>query len=445
MAETEVRPIDIVELSLDLENYRYPPRADQRDALTKMAHHQNTKLANLAKDIGRHGMNPLKRFLVAPSDEGGYTVLEGNRRLAALMLLTNPELRSSLNLPPAMKKKFQAIADDAGGGLPTTVDCVIMSREDAKHWIVLEHSGGENDGVSTVGWDGPARHRFRGTLAFQAVDLVAPLLDEATTQLLPGISITNIERVLGTPEARQQLGVELANGKLTLTEPRRASIAKLATLVADVAHERIKVRDLDSKTQRLDYARRAATNPISLKEAPASATTTATKPKPGPRARRVALDRPTLIPKKLILAIHLPRVNKIYDELQRLRIKDFENSAAVLLRVFVELSADAYGARHRLRLIVFPKPKPGDTDPPKPKPMTLRQKIEAVADHLESSNLCDRDDLKGIRAVVKKGDHPLSLDSLHAYVHNRHYHPSVDELKKTFDNIQPFIEGIWKP
>jgi hypothetical protein len=108
------------------------------------------------------------------------------------------------------------------------VDCVVMSKSDAKHWIVLEHSGGENDGVSTVGWDGPARHRFRGTPPLQAVDLVEPHLDEATRKLLPEISITNIERVLNTPEARDHLGVELAGTSSLIRSRNRGRPANTA-------------------------------------------------------------------------------------------------------------------------------------------------------------------------------------------------------------------------
>ena len=41
--------------------------------------------------------------------------------------------------------------------------------------------------------------------------------------------------------------------------------------------------------------------------------------------------------------------------------------------------------------------------------------------------------------------HPLSINSLHAYVHNPYYSPSVPDLARTWDNIEPFVIGLWKP
>jgi hypothetical protein len=42
-------------------------------------------------------------------------------------------------------------------------------------------------------------------------------------------------------------------------------------------------------------------------------------------------------------------------------------------------------------------------------------------------------------------NHPLSIDSLHAYVHNPDYSPSLADLTRNWDNIEPFVIGLWKP
>ena len=158
----------------------------------------------------------------------------------------------------------------------------------------------------------------------------------------------------------------------------------------------------------------------------------------------MAVHRTTLIPKHFKLSITQVRINRIYDELQRLQLKWFVNSGAVLLRVFVELSVDEYAKGHALSLRVHPKPKPGNKKATIPREMKLKEKLKTAADHLESKGICTKQQLQGVRALLQKKNHPLSVDSLNAYVHNQHYSPSLGDLTNTWHNIEAFVSGLWK-
>jgi len=95
-------------------------------------------------------------------------------------------------------------------------------------------------------------------------------------------------------------------------------------------------------------------------------------------------------------------------------------------------------------LRVTPKPKPsaiGSTPPSRE--MTLREKLSTIANYLETNSLCNKAELKGVRALVSNRDHVLSVDSLNAYVHNKDYSPTPIDLKTTWDNLQVFIERLW--
>jgi hypothetical protein len=451
MPNTETKPVKIEDLTFDLSNPRYPPRTSQRDAIEKIAEHQGMKLVRLAEDIVDKGLNPTKRILVAPADDGSFVVLEGNRRIAALKLLAQKELRSSLNLKPRIEKKLRALSDQAqaDGTLPTMVDCVVTTREEANYWIQLEHTG-ENEGVGVVDWDGPARQRFRGgSPALQAVDLATPYLDGKTQELLPQIAHTNIERILNTPEARQALGVDLNNGKVTLGEPEDRARARLVAVVSDVANRVIRVTQLHSKDQRVAYAKDVAARPLTpiagpIEKSGSGAKDTATSGASRP-TRRVAVHRTTLIPRHFKVSIKQGRINRIYDELQRLQLTKFVNSGAVLLRVFVELSIDEYAKGHSLSLRVHPQAKPGRKTASIPREMKLREKLKAAADHLEAKGVSTKHELRGVRVLLHKQNHPLSVDSLHSYVHNQHYSPTIEDLATTWDNIEAFMSGLWKP
>ena len=79
---------------LDEDNPRITSVENQRDALQKIIKDQGSKLAVLAKDMLAHGLSPIKLTLVAKSKvkEKKFVVLEGNRRIAVLKILNNPQV-----------------------------------------------------------------------------------------------------------------------------------------------------------------------------------------------------------------------------------------------------------------------------------------------------------------------------------------------------------------
>jgi hypothetical protein len=379
--------------------------------------------------------------------EGVYVVLEGNRRVAAIKILSSLEMINLLGLSPHLTKRYLALAERAAGSLPSEINCVIQVRENANYWIQLKHTG-ENGGIGIVDWDGRARQRFRGSSpALQAIDMVekSGLLDDATKEKLPKIAITNIERILNTPDARQPLGVEVKKDKLILKSgDEEGALGRLAIIVSDVANRVVKVTQLDTKEQRVSYAKDVVARPLPTLPAGRGKKGGSTQTPITPSAPRAPIshDRPTLIPRRLKLVIPQPRLNRIYHELQKLELAHFSNSAAVLFRVFVELSVDDYAKRKKVSLKAVKKDKRGHTITVD---MSLREKIRVAADDLEAKNACTRDELRGVRSLVANREHVLSVDSLNAYVHNKDYSPAPLDLKANWDSIQVFVEQLWAP
>ncbi len=211
---SKVKIVPIQNLLIDLQNPRYDPRINQREAILTIINEQGTKLLALAEDIVNGEVsNSSELPMVMPSgDNGTFIVMEGNRRLAALKLLLSPSLLSSLNLPDGITTKLKALYEKAKATLSTEVPCTVFeSREEARHWIDLRHTG-ENGGVGIVPWDGIQTQRFRGSSpSLQAVEVVrnSEYLDDGTRSKLPKIAITNVERVLNTTEAREILGIDI--------------------------------------------------------------------------------------------------------------------------------------------------------------------------------------------------------------------------------------------
>lgn len=442
-----VQPIAVENLLLYVLNPRYIPQHSQRDALQILVHDQDLKLVRLAEDIARKGLNPSDLPIVAPTDDAGiFTVLEGNRRIAAIKLASSPDLLASLDIRPNIVKRFKAIHEMSTSNIPDVVVCAVSSPEDANHWISLKHTG-ENDGVGVVRWDGPQTDRFRGSSpALQAIDLVdkGPFIEDSIRQELPQISYTNVQRILDSPDARAALGINIEKDK-TVVLNHMNSLAWLSKIVTDVVKGDIDVTQIYKKPQLLNYVQSVVSGPIPqpIGGPRTSAGSASTSPQSGASAkskRTTKGERKTLIPRQLKLNIQQPRINKMYNELQALEVEKFTNSAAVMLRVFVELSIDHYAGKNGIDLTKAPSPT---STSKKRDDMTLRQKLTAVADYLEANAVCTKGELVGIRSLISNRHHILSIDVLNAYVHNKDYSPTPGDLKTNWDNIQIFVERLW--
>ncbi len=104
--------LKIDQLELDLVNPRISEASSQIETLQRIIHDQDVKIGNLAESVVEDGLNPMDRFLVMRSENGNgkYTVLEGNRRTAAIKILNNPAVLTGLEMRPALQRKLEKLA-----------------------------------------------------------------------------------------------------------------------------------------------------------------------------------------------------------------------------------------------------------------------------------------------------------------------------------------------
>src|SRR5438552_5600127 len=108
----EMINLTLADLLIDAQNPRLPnPNEGQREALRALAEHLKRKLIVLAEDILEWGTNPGDPPYVIPlhDDRKRYLVLEGNRRLAALKALENPEPLSGA-VDPKLFAEFRELS-----------------------------------------------------------------------------------------------------------------------------------------------------------------------------------------------------------------------------------------------------------------------------------------------------------------------------------------------
>lgn len=434
----EIASLSLPDLLIDTENPRLPqPNVGQRDALRAFAAHESSKIVALAKDIVSWGLNPTELSIVMPfnDDLKRYVVLEGNRRLTALKALENPEWLVGA-MPPGLVTEMRDLSRQYQENPVESLQCIMMaSRDEARHWMELRHTGGQNNGASVVPWGSDDAARFRArTGNFEFHTQALNFLEDAG-QLTPSerraVKSTSLKRLLGTPEVRAKLGIESRDGKLTIVGEHKRVVRALKHVVMDL--ENLKVKDIYTQDKRIAYAEGLPSNIAVPAMSRSSTVSVAGKPYTVNRdaTGSSAPPRDKLIPTKCALNITDQRLRDIARELRTLSLTQHVNAVSVLFRVFIELSADSYIEREKLAVTRDDK---------------LSKKLLAVSSELISRKKLTTAQASPVRLVCNKDSFLAPSTALmNEYVHNGAIFPAPVDLRAYWDSLQPFITAIWAP
>lgn len=425
-------------LLIDANNPRLPqPNAGQRDAQRALAQDQQKKILALARDIVANGLNPAELSIIIEASAGRYFVLEGNRRLVAIRALENPDMFDGA-LDAGVLGEIRKLAKQYAAAPIESVPCVLMKdRAAARHWIRLRHTG-QNEGAGIVPWGSVEADRFRsrsGEIGIHTQALEFLQKQGQLKDLSRKVPASSFKRLLGTPEVRAKLGLGFENGQLQILADQQKVAKALAHVAKDLADGTTKTQDIYTKPQRLKYAKKI---PKELVVTPtkkngvgiASATGRAAVPKLR-KPTRPARKRDVLIPSDCVFTATQARIRDIERELRSLSLEDHTNAVSVLLRVFVELSADEYIDKHPLSVNAHSK---------------LRLKLEAIVVDLLARSKLTTQQAKPVRKAMQKGQYlEASIELLHDYIHNQNVFPAPGDLRAHWDSLQPFVLAMWSP
>jgi len=428
-----ILPLQIEDLLLNQNNPRVEPTFSQRGALKAMIEDQGDKLVKLATSIVERGLNPGELIWVKDNGNGTYTVLEGNRRTAATKLLNNPELLDSMELDSLLEKKFRNLLGE-GSTAPERLMCVVLAEDDAAdEWLRLRH-GGQLGGEGLISWSAVSKQRFeKSTPALQALDHVKAgtfLSPTAKATADQDFNLTTVSRLVGNPSFRNSIGISVEDSQLQVSDTD--ALARLSIVFNDIAEGNLPVSKVMSANQRESYGKEISNRPLPTStKADSSSKTKKASTKSGPTKKKTV--RTTLIPKALSIEFSATRVEEVFDELQRLNLNQFPNSAAVLFRVLTEMSVDTYCTTHNI-------PTVGTNG----RTHTLRERIKAVTLHLEANGVRSKKEMRGIRAASGTSGQLMSVDTWNEYVHNQYISPAPTDLRKLWDSVESFVSGIWE-
>lgn len=471
--------LKLANLFLDLGNPRYEEQANQAEALNTIATAQGDKLLALLRDIIEHGLNPSEMLIVAPMDpergrgNNSYVVLEGNRRVAAMKLLRNPNILCDEKL----KAKYVKLHDKHKDRVPKQIECVVLKPEVASLWIERKHEG-ELGGVGVVQWDSVQKTRFnnknsgKDSKVLQIIDFMKSVAgnDEEFSEQIDKIGPTNFERLFSTPEVRYKLGLDVKKGMFVAYHEPEEIIRGLRSVVRHMAKDSFTVDDIYYKEDRLKFIAKVGKDGELPDETKRKESTwvlreyqTGQNSSSGSgdnqnnqqggsqgkngnendnkggtddKSKQLPTSRETLVPQGLTLTIPNERINRLFVEMKTLDLNDTPNICAVMMRVFVEWSIDSFLQTYDVKGEKQQNPK---------LTRSIREKFSDVVEKMKTLHCITSDQLKGLETAFSEDASSIfSFHTLNAYVHNNSFNPIPSELMLSWDNAQPFIEALWK-
>ncbi|WP_299653562.1 hypothetical protein [uncultured Jannaschia sp.] len=241
--KTKDAEIELDRLLIKLDNPRHERKANAAAAMKELI--ENERVVELALDIAKMGgVNPLDLIGVvrdrgSPKDDPTYIAAEGNRRVAALLLLDDPERMPANVTQRASRIRRLRSAAKALGPIGSVKVVIFPSFESADPWIDRMHVASGADGARRR-WNPTQQARRNGeTSNVEAVELIATA--RKTGVITPAeadiIAPTNVTRIVSSAARRTQIGLTGSGSELRRTLPWDVFCIGLEKLMRDQLDE----------------------------------------------------------------------------------------------------------------------------------------------------------------------------------------------------------------
>lgn len=480
--------LDIDDLLLDLHNPRIGQVTSQSEALAAIINLDPRHFKTMMESIKAHGLDPGDMFYII-TEEGltDYVVVDGNRRLAALKVLLEPNMLQSASVAESTRAKLVKAAAGFDRKMIDTVSCVLFDeRATADDWILRRHGRGM-EGEARIPWGSLEIQRFQkdqtilDVIAFVAKNstfseerwaqiktaieakpsVLRRLIDSKALRALLGLSVTDVEgerQPAFTTDPAIALSVlskifeDIADGELDTRTINKAEDIKdyIDELPADVKKPK-KLTPLPASSSAAGGSKPTSTTgkagaggantaePKKFRDteikdeekrprqAAAAATTTATK------KSSVRPPRPTLAPKKHPFKQPTSaKGQRLLFEASRIKLKEMPLSSAFILRAFLEHTIEVYMTANNMP---FVDPKGNNFD--------LKHRAEAVIQHIITAKVAKSEDLRGAKRTLTVTTDPSSIQALNDYHHNKFHIPTGDALRSAWDSAEAMYIAVY--
>ncbi|MBU1385433.1 MAG: hypothetical protein KKE77_09540 [Alphaproteobacteria bacterium] len=484
----DVGVFNVVDLLVDEDNFRLEPNANQPAALKAMLKRQGRKIVALAEEIQDRGLSAGEFVWLAPDprpeNAGKYVVCEGNRRVTALKILNEPALADGT----PWEKRFRELGQQFKESPVRQVRAVLYASVDAARPDVYRRHTNDQDGRGLEAWDPFAQDRANKAIGRRRT-LSMVVMEHLTTSTIEGLAdgvgirdrTTNADRMFGTfsEEFSSEYGIKIraiaphidlgpdpARAEEILWAILRASdvavdaikskgqrVAILKDLLAEIDppeagvtdEERPAAGDRSEESDRADHtsgnsgarSREGKPGGLSTDREGADATSSEEDANAtGRNPRRDPLTRKTLAPTDRRNTLHVSgnRLIGLYNECRGADVASRPNSAAMLLRVFLELSCEAY-LEH-----IGARPPSGRSDW-SDFGIQLETKVKKVLDKIDHDRTA-KDLADAHNGLSEDRTQSHSIRSLHRAMHDRNHVPDAHQIKVAWQRWHPLFRRI---
>lgn len=470
----ETKDIRTTRLMLDPENPRILSAHEslgQEEILGELIHRED--VYGLARDIANQGYYPTETLVAIAGEGRRYVVVEGNRRLAAIRLLENPELA-----PESERSRFSALAREAVGRVPDEVRVTIApnrvaarplilnrhTRSDIKKWNVfmqgryIEQMVRDGFSLSEIILQtglapDNVKRRLRDAKLYRM--FLSCELDEDVRRIVDDphrFSHSTAQRLAESKVGREWLGLAPADEEGYRIRSRPADLRKaLSRVAADIVHKDVTTRTLHDESKvkeylgsikRLKPMRRASGSTTADAFIGGGAAATRTPATAVPARRSTVRESKSILPHGLQCRLNNGRIIQLFKELRSLTLAKYPNASAIMLRSLVDMALGSYldktGHTTKIKQELSKKqPKPADWAP------SLAQMLKYVLNKTKESEVpLPPTGRRALQRLVSARDTALTLESMDGFVHNRYMTPTVEDLRALSVTLQPLLELV---
>ncbi len=418
----------------------------------------------MMESIKEHGLDPGDAFYVIEDDStSDLIVVDGNRRLSALLVLSEPNRLLSLRISEALRKRLATAASGFDQKTTKDLNCVQFdSRAAADEWILRRHGRGM-EGEGRIFWGTLEIQRFqRDRSVIDVIDFIAK------NSTFDDERWARISQALGKPSAfRRFLDAKVIKDLLGLsivvegderipefTADPKQTVAVLSKIASDIADGEIDTRNYNKKEAIEQYVQDlpAALRKVAKGKKPepkrfrdVTIVDEQTRPRQKARAAKSEVKptkkstarppRPRLAPSRHPFAQPSSEKGKrLIYEASLLKLRETPLAAGFLLRAVLEHTIDAYMDQNGMPMINAAKGG---------QKYDLKNRAQQVFDHLVASGRAKREDLRGVERTLTNSKDPASIQALNDYTHNKFHIPVADNLRSAWDSAEALLVAVY--
>lgn len=349
--------VRVADLFLDSNNIRLQVESKSSPEVLINDLFLNEDAMQILESIARNGFFP-DELPVVLQEDGKCVVAEGNRRIAALKVLSHPEI------VPSKATHVRKLIKDTGISIKEIEVIEAPNRESVKHFLASKHTQD-----TRRPWK-PLRQAYFYKAELATGKTVQELRDEYPTvdinRFLRLINVhkvaraieygservakkvynertfpaSTIERLYDDKKVREFLGFDFdGNGDLVVKIEKKEFEKGFRRVVSDVVDKVVDSRSLNNDANRAKYL-------AGFSEGDKPKKNKAAKTLTSKDFKEISPDfggkRTKLAPKNILFTLKAPGVHRMLVELQGINYHVFPNAAHDLLRSFLECGLKAY-------------------------------------------------------------------------------------------------------